>query len=524
MTATAELVRELASQDQDHEWYPTTDRMIAAVKRYLPERCKSIMDIGAGDGRVLAALAEKCEGATLYGIELAAALVQAQPDSIVPVGTNFYEQNLACLPVDYIFSNPPFTAFGEWAEKIIAEGHAKKAYLVLPRRWKESASIARALERRGATARAIHSDDFHDAERRARAVVDVVEVRYPCEGYYDEPVDPFDIWFDQNIDTFDQAPEPEHEYETAQALARQHSHSTIGEMVAAYREEYERMERNYKAIFKLDHALLRELGVSKENVREGIKKKMAGLKSTYWQLLFNRLDAITTRLSTKTRERFLAKLTGNTAVEFSGPNAYAVVLWAIKNANRYFDEQLIQLFRDLATFEGVKNYKSNCKTWEKNGWRYNIRDHSHFALDYRIVVSQYSAIPQGDCHWNYPAGLAQGCHELLADIVAVLSNLGFLTLSPKSLDREWVGGQWEDWHTHAGDVLFQVKAYKNGNLHFRFRPEAIRALNIEAGRLLGWIQTKEDATRELGYTPDEVAACWGANAHLLPSNVKLLTA
>jgi hypothetical protein len=253
---------------------------------------------------------------------------------------------------------------------------------------------------------------------------------------------------------------------------------------------------------------------------------MAGLKVKYWQILFERLDAITSRLSTKSKERLLKKLTDNTAVEFTSGNAYSVVLWAIKNANQYFDEQLITLFRELSTFEGVLNYKSNQKTWEHNGWRYSNRDEkfSHYTLDYRIVVRQYSAIRNEQWNsWEYPGNLSRTCHDLIADVVAVMSNLGFSTYSSKSLDREWQGGKWQDFYTDLG-ILFQVKAYMNGNLHFRFMPEAIKALNIEAGRLLKWVRTVDEVVTEMGYTRAEAKRYFRSNTQILASNVPLLVA
>jgi len=162
-------------------------------------------------------------------------------------------------------------------------------------------------------------------------------------------------------------------------------------------------------------------------------------------VLFDRLDAITSRLSTKSKEKLLDRLTKNTAVEFTATNAYSVVIWAVKNANQYFDEQLVALFFELSTFEGVMNYKSNVKTWEKTGWRYNNHDgkeHSHYALDYRIVVSKWYAINKNRYdRWDYPGGLSRESHNLIADVVAVMGNLGFTTYSSRSLDREWRGGQ-----------------------------------------------------------------------------------
>ena len=154
----------------------------------------------------------------------------------------------------------------------------------------------------------------------------------------------------------------------------------------------------------------------------------------------------------------------------------------------------------------------------------NVKDHSHYALDYRIVVENYRAI-QVDRYrsYDYPAGLDRGCHEQIADIIAVLSNLGYQSHCGQPTDREWQAGKWQDWHNgDASTPLFQVKAFKNGNLHYRFNQKAIKRLNVEAGRLLGWLRTPEDAVKELGYSPRDVSECWNTNTKLLPSNIKLL--
>ena len=88
-------------------------------------------------------------------------------------------------------------------------GYARKAFLIIPQRWKDNPGIKRALEKRGATARVIHSDTFNgpEAERRARAVVDIVEISYPTKdnvhSYHnrvEEVKDPFDIWFDEKAE------------------------------------------------------------------------------------------------------------------------------------------------------------------------------------------------------------------------------------------------------------------------------------------------------------------------------------
>lgn len=148
MNATSQLVFDLKQADEDHEFYPTTSEMIAAVLSWLPKDAASILDIGAGDGRVLAEFAKKCQYAALYGIEISSILIQSQPENVIPVGTDLFQQNLACLQADYIFCNPPYSQFEEWVCKIISEGYARKAFLVIPKRWQNSDIIKQVIKQR----------------------------------------------------------------------------------------------------------------------------------------------------------------------------------------------------------------------------------------------------------------------------------------------------------------------------------------------------------------------------------------
>lgn len=556
MSATLDLVDSLKSADQDFEFYPTTSRMIGAVLKDMSRDVKSILDIGAGDGRVLMAMARAHAAAKLYAIEKAPLLQQAQPDIIIPVGTEFVEQDLMSLPVDVVFCNPPYSVFEEWAARIISTVHAQALYLVLPQRWEGSALIAGAIKARGARTRVVHRDDFLEADRRARAVVHIINVTFPKAGHWnDKAQNPFDVWFDQNIGTFDQEPEIEESEQEDRALARLRDLDSITDLVAAFDEDYARMQANYQGIFKLDAALLRELGVSKESVRDGLKKRMQGLKHTYWEALFEHLDVITARLTTKTKRAFLERITGVesredgraggvTAIAFTVSNAYAVVLWAIKAANQYFDAQLVDVFRQMSTHDGVSNYTSNQRTWAKDGWRYN-RYHeedlhkapTHYKLDYRVVLEHFSAIYKGGTFgdYEYPGKLHNRAHEVIDDLIAVFGNLGFHVVTKVSANdgpvfasklpsrrRSWVSNEWQDFENAAGETVFQVKGFLNGNLHFRFNQDAIKAMNIEAARLLGWVRGPADVVKELGYTPAEAERFFGSSQRLGAGAVKLL--
>jgi hypothetical protein len=366
-------------------------------------------------------------------------------------------------------------------------------------------------------------------------VVDIVEVSLPAEDeddYSSDKVkDPFDIWFDQNIDTFDREGGAEGgRSRTRGAGEAPAPDDDIADMVEAFNEEYARMEENYRAIFKLDYALLKELGVNKEAVREGIKEEDGGPEK---QILATAVRTARRRRQPaqhgKTKKSFLEKLNGrSTPIAFTSGNAYAVVLWAIKNANKYYDEQLVQLFRDLSTHDGVMNYKSNQRTWQTDGWRYmndgRENPNTHYALDYRIVVKAYRAIELG-FDGKSRGQLADNARDIIADAIAVMGNLGFTWDGnlPTHL-RRWESNVSHTYYGSDDEPLFEVKAFKNGNLHLRFKPDAIRVLNVEAGRLLGWLRSPADVVAELGYSPEESQSCFKSNHQILPTNLKLLAA
>jgi SAM-dependent methyltransferase len=524
------LLEQVKAADQDFEWYPTTERMVARILARLGsyDRPSSVLDVGAGDGRVLGWFRGDNEHVACYSIEKSTVLQQAQPEWVTPAGTEFFEQDLAALPVDLVFCNPPYSDFEAWALRLIDTAHCFRLFLILPDRWKDSEGIKWALKRREGVATVIASDDFLDAERRARARVDIIEITFGArDDYRRTPQDPFDIWFRENITTFETEREVSDYEATQQTLARLHRLDSIDSLVTAFNEDYERMQNNYKALFSLDAALFKELGVNKEQVRTGLKARMKGLKNVYWTALFDQLGVITSRLSTKTKKHFSDRITQQTAIAFTHGNAHAVVLWALRFANVYFNEQVVDLFRELSTHDGVSNYKSNQRTWEKDGWRYMAKDHSHYALDYRVVLKHFSAIYDPNSFggsYESPGNLHVSCHQVIDDVIAVFGNLGFPTKDQPSRSRAWLSNVTQTFCAVDGQPLFEVKAFKNGNLHFKFRPAAIRTLNVEAGRLLGWIRSPAEAATELGYSPAEVAQAFGSSAQLTPGGIKLLTA
>jgi site-specific DNA-adenine methylase len=529
------LLEELKHTNEDFEWYPTTDAMIDAVAQHIANM-SSILDIGAGDGRVLLRLAgERAEYVELYAIEKAAPHIENMPANIAIVGTDFEHDTLIDKPVDVIFCNPPYSRFENWATKIIKEGLANDLFLVLPRRWKESGLITAALESRQATGHAIWSGDFSQADRQSRAVVDVVQVilrdtsHYHGRGRAEPKTDPFEVWFAEQfpeverIDALSDEPEEPERHINPELLA---GYNLVDRLVELYDQELAAMHASYRALCKIDPGLLRAVGVKAAEIKAGLRQKYANLKNLYWQELFDHLNKITSRLTSSSRDLIVNKMASSVHVDFTVDNAYAVVLWVLKNANAYIENQLVDLFRKFTAAKNMHNYKSNKTTWAEDHWRFRQQEKTHYSLDYRIVVDGYNAIYNRDYgDYEYPGNLHRDCHKLLGDIRTIANNLNFPCSFPLySQHREWVAGGAELFSMDDGRTLMRVRAFKNGNMHFQFDQDFIKALNIEASRLLGWIRSPREACDEMGVDWATAEQCFGSNRIFAKSEYKLLCA
>lgn len=521
------LLEEARASGEDFEWYPTTGAMLDAVARDLrgefeergEARTFSILDIGAGDGNALEVLCRLTRNdGQRYAMEKARALVDALPRDVFVIGTDFHEQTLIDKRVDVIFCNPPYSEFLLWARRIVAEANCRVVYLVVPRRWKEDGALAEVIRRRCSLRDVDEEEDrsyrrfrgkcevlasmsFQGSEyRESRAEVDVLKLRFDTDG--DRPsTDPFDLWFEENfkIDA-DAGKEDKHASEERRRaeirdLAR--GRNLIERLEELYREDLRKLIAIYKALETFNHNLFHELDIQISQVKETLRTKIAGLKNLYWQELFNNLSSITDRLSFASRERLLKKLTEHTSVDFSAANAYAVVVWAVKNANAYFDDQLRELYLSLADKENIRNYKSNRKMVE-DGWRYQKREQTHFTLDYRLVLNRWHCFSRESYErYEYPNGLHRDVHNTLDDICTVAKNLGF-DVATRSRDLAWAPGEKNVFCFSDGSPFMDVRAFLKGTIHVRVDQGFMRKLNVEASRLFGWVKSAKEAAEETG--------------------------
>ena len=199
------LIEELKENEQDFEFYPTSKEMLEVIKENLQyiRECNSVLDIGCGTCN----FKKYIPGYEYFVIEKSKILLEKLDAETIVLGTDFHSTLLIDKKVDVIFCNPPYSEYAEWAKKIIWDGNCKYIYLIIPQRWKQNEEINKCIEALNARVEVLGSFDFLNAERSARAKIDIVKIdkrRYfQHYGRNDELEDinamAFDKWFDNEF-------------------------------------------------------------------------------------------------------------------------------------------------------------------------------------------------------------------------------------------------------------------------------------------------------------------------------------
>lgn len=542
------LVADLKNLGQDFEWYPTTDEIMDLVKKDMMKEYKTleynqvtgkndyilgsvaVLDCGAGDGRVVKNLSN---GGDSFAIEKSTKLIEAMSKDIFIIGTDFFQSTLIDKKVDVIFCNPPYSEYESWATKIITECNCKSVYLVIPQRWKKSKLIEVALKTRGVKHKVLGSYNFLNAERKARAVVEVVVITMVVDRYDEN--DPFDSWFDTNFKLkADRVVDSEYTESVKQAETLKEKLSgqltkgrgVVQVLVELYGQEMEHLQKMFLSVCELDPDVLKELNVSSTGLKAALKQRVVGLKAKYWQELFGNYSKITYRLTHASRKTMLDKLIENTSIDFTELNVYAVTIWVIKNANSYYDTQLVALVESMITDANVVLYKSNKRLFTDQDWRYGRfepKGLKHFGLELRMILHNKGGVKGDQWSYEFNKNLANRVHEFLDDIQTVAGNLGFVTpdwVNSKQITEEWTSGKKNDFYINkgTGEMLMSVKAFKNGNMHIKFGKDVIRTLNVEFGRLKGWLSNHIQASEELGIPVKQTVKMFNANTQLTNTN------
>lgn len=517
MNNIKQLISTIKNDNEDFEFYPTTDEIIQKLISDLDLRIKdysyrgnvsSFLDIGAGNGKVLNVVGSKFSNIELYAIEKSEILRNNIDKSIYVIGTNFLEQSLIDKNIGATFCNPPYSQYEQWTTKIIRESVSRHVYLVIPTRWKENDNILSAINYRDARYTVIGEFNFNNSERQARTTVNLI--RFDLTG---EEYDPFDRLFKDEfselLDKFNND-HIENEEGKPEEEKGKFSHLVPGKnyietLVKMYREEIKHIKKNYKMVEQLDANLLREFEIFPNKICKMLHQRLKGLKNLYWNELISRMNEITNRLTTKKRKTLLNKIQQNGNVDFTEDNIYAVVVWLLKNANSFIEDQLLETYAQMINKANCKNYKSNKKVYEFDRWRYEQENPTHFCLEYRLVIDNRSPIHR-DPYFKQSLRISEYGVEFLSDLLTVANNLGFecnsgdYRLHRWNNEHPWKPGQAQEFYCRyegKKELLLEAKGYLNRNLHLRLNQKFALALNVEYGRLKGWIHSKEEASTEI---------------------------
>ena len=517
---TRDLLSILTENNEDFEFYPTTDAMLTKVKQYSIEH-RSILDIGCGSAKLRNYFADS----DYFVIEKSQILINRLPSDVYVLGTDFNCCTLIDKKVDMIFCNPPYSEFKEWTIRIIKEGNFKEAFLIIPQRWQDDEDIKQALLQAVVRYEVIDSTDFLNAERQARAKVDIV--KFTKSDYYDSRVDPFKSWFEETFN-FKEKKDTVRDYEVygekKEKLKNQlvSAENKIEYLTNMYNDEMNRLYASFQAICNLDEETLHDIGVETKKVIESLKFKIQNTKILYWHLVFDYLDEITKRLTHNSREELFRKFERLQEVDFNRDNIQAVVIWVLKNASSLFDDQLVKLYKEFTSPDNIVKYKSNQRVFKRNEY-WNIRfdnksEVSHYCLTYRMVVDCLHF--RDSCSWTGEKVDTRKTQTIVDDLSAIANNLGFEVVS-KDIASEFG----EKYYIYGKDKpLIEFKLYKNGNTHIKLDIEFCKAMNVEVARLLGWIQDFSEVAKEFPDDMKDAGKYYGANFRfsIEKPNVKLL--
>jgi hypothetical protein len=549
--SVTQKVKILQQNGEDFEFYPTTDEILEAFSADLyrqarqrgtyhggtdgfihNDRCynakehkdedlvavASLLDVGAGDGRVFNAIKDPRPGFRFrivgkYGIEKA----RAQSDDLIRkgvfiIGRDFFDTTLIDKRFAVIFSNPPYSIYEEWTLRLLRDAGFAVMYLVLPVRWEANKEIGRELK--NYSHEVLGEYDFAQGDRAARARVTLIRITHKdrTEGSASKPPDPFVRWIEENIGRFEETEETKDagRFDEEERWLKTKAENTVDELVEQYNYEMQTLIEGFQAIGKLPERVIKSIGLNKASIIEIIRQNIEDLKTRFWAIAFNRLEPIKQRLTADTRRKLAEEMYQFKMLDFSADNIYSIIVWVIENFNKYTNEQIVAVFNALTEPDYIKAYKSN-RHWDKATWRYGGTGKNPYSgsdgkgkperyiLDYRFVArSQHD---ERGYHGSY---------SIIDDLIVVLRSLGATIDNFQKIYPEAHGERQEIdmYYREKTQTAFACRFYQNGNVHVKMNQELMMRFNIEVARILGWVRGPQDIQDEFEVSEEAAAEYW----------------
>ena len=571
---TSLIIKNLKEADQDFEFYPTTEQQIKTIisdiskllethtlERRHSREALTILDIGAGDGRVLDAFAKALENhSEIYTSSINKCAIekselqisQYRRKNITLLGTDFDQTIFISKSADLAFVNPPYSDFSHWIQTLLTGLNFRLLYAILPERWENDPAINTAIKNRQIKdATIIATSDFLDAHRQARGKVHIVrfsfndyekeiemfELRSQSGRHINKPeigfdnTDPFQLFIENELglkQTYSETTHKFREYQERERVREKMADETsemyqlvtnqgvLHALIENYENDMRKTIEEYKKISQIDPDLLSELGVDYKSIKEGVKDKLLGYRNVYWNLLFDYLDTLKERLTTQNKTKLLNTLQANN-LDFTHKNALYIISFAVDMTNDLIEDSILEVFKSLTCAESIKTYYKSNEHVFQDRWHFqqnSLRSEIKYTLDYRFIYSAFGNFSTD----SWKSGLNDDAADFLNDLKVALKLLGYSdlaadkdrtsvgygeTVTIKGLDQEW------------GFIdLVQVRFYKNGNRHIKFNQSAMLRLNVTVSRLLGWIKDKSDYVNETGETEPIPDTIWKTTGSL----------
>ena len=547
---TKEIVKVLKENNEDFEFYPTTDEIIQCIIAKVASRYNdyvNILDVGCGNGKTLQKLGRYLSNENsglnsnrvtkLLGIEKSGALRSVCSSDIGIVGCDFLQSNLSNKKLGFVFCNPPYSQFELWACKLLLECDCNDLVMVLPKRWSESSRISDITQKRGVTAEVLGTFGFLEGERSARAEVDVIRIKglKRKSSYFSEVLK--EILQDDdfcNSRPYDRkkSNELKDKLEDKEGNLLVTGNDYVQMLCSLYYAEKEKLQKLLEALGNIPTDVFQDLEIEFSKILKIVEYKYSDIDKRYWQEVITRLAPITKRLITKERQELLDYI-NELQLDFNAENIYHAVVVCIKAVNINVDKQVLSVYNILIEDCNVEAYKSNKRVFSDDN--INTKHPSKLKLSCRVIKKMTGLRVKylGNSFKN-DFTLTECCRDFLSDLVVIIKNLGY-SVKIEDYLQEFRNASWYSNRYIAGEknyimgnygalqnvLIVEFKFYKNGNIHFKFNQDFLTKLNVIKGKLEGWLHDKNDVMQEFNVKESEAVQLLGMCEKIIPTQFRI---
>lgn len=550
MSNIAPLINELKLNNQDFEFYPTTDEIIDVIKqdmfsnftstsKYKKTFSKysdiekglflsmsisnekiSILDIGAGNGQTLNKLASFLNGFKFndvyysqsdvlnydsptsrelkvqkYAIEKSSILAHGfKANNINFVGSDFFETSLSKF--DVIFCNPPYSNYKLWINNLLNNIIGQPViYLVIPSLWKEDNNLNELFKKQNVEITILDSFDFLQADRVARVNVDVLKLKVLDSK---NPLkDSIQNLFKQNFKEDIKDELKFEQKENKQNLINLNKQDYPTFICNEYNKEINSLNSALTEISKISLSSLETIFGLDLN---GIVYKFSNLKSNvcnkYWNLIIDKVCTIEKRLIKRHRTNLLSNIIDKN-LDFNLSNIYYIIEQIVSITSEKLNEQVLDVYNELLVNSPVEKYKSNKRIFSDNDTE--LKD-QRVKLTPRIILELGYWNKAIETDWqNKPTNKLSGyAIDKINDILIVIKSLGFETSFNPANETFEKGKTKSILGTFNGKEIniLDLKAFLNGNLHIKLNKDILIKFNIVKGILEGWVNSASEIMDE----------------------------